>query len=297
MLTTLANFMRTGLRPAHLNQRMPLWHPDLPVVIFWSQKSGCTTVVKWFLYQIGELQAAEAHSHWVHDYENAVLKMRPGYRDGCYAAIKAGRPVIKFVRDPAARAYSSYLELCNPRVKNSPLWHDLRRQVLDAIVPGHAVDLDYTFSFHDFVDWLEHADLERIDGHVRGQYVPAEDHLLVEALPIERLETHFAALARRFDLKPVEGEMVRIYASGHHHKKTTDLTGAALEQALQLGVPLQRPRHFALPHVSTARLAGTDLGGRLTRIFARDYEAYPFYQLAHSSASHTASAGMRPHAH
>ncbi len=285
MLTALTNLVRPGLKPAQLNQRMPLWHPDLPFVVLWSQKSGCTTVVKWVLYQVGELQAAEAHSNWIHDYENQVFKAQPGYRDGIFAAIKAGRPVIKFVRDPAARAYSSYLELCHPRVKRSPLWGNLRRQVLDHIVPGHNVDLEYTFSFADFLDWLESIDLAGIDGHIRGQYLPYEDHLLVEALPIERIETHFAALARRFDLKPVTADLERIYRSGHHHAKSGEMSGHALEQALQLGVPLNRAADFALPRVDTARLAGTQMGQRLARLFARDYAAYPYYTPAKGHAA------------
>ena len=155
MLSTLAGLVRFGPKVSELGQRLALWHPELPLIVLWSQKSGCTTVVKWVLYQVGELEAAERHSNWVHDYENQVFKARTGYRDGLKQALRDGRPVVKFVRDPAARAYSGYLELCNPRVVRSAFWQGLRRQVLAHLAPAHAVNLDYTFSFHDFVGWLE----------------------------------------------------------------------------------------------------------------------------------------------
>lgn len=33
-----------------LHQRTPLFHEDFPLILLWSEKSGCTTLLKWFFY-------------------------------------------------------------------------------------------------------------------------------------------------------------------------------------------------------------------------------------------------------
>lgn len=277
MLATLARIIGKGLAPQQLKQRPPLWHADLPFVVLWSPKSGCTTVVKWFFHQLGLLDAAEKHHKWVHEYENKVFKADPGYLPGCCEALKAGRPVVKFVRDPAARAYSGYLEFCSPRVPQDLGWQKLRRLALVHLTGSDSTDLECGFSFLQFLDWLEATDLSKIDGHLRPQFLDYERHLRIEALAIEDAKSHFRALELRFGLKSHTELEARIYESVHHNAKKIDLEGPALERLLSLAVPIRRHKDFPLPAVDTRRLLGTETGTRIARLFARDYQAYPQY--------------------
>ena len=32
--------------------RFPHFHPDFPLLLFWSPKSGCTSLANWFFFQI-----------------------------------------------------------------------------------------------------------------------------------------------------------------------------------------------------------------------------------------------------
>ncbi|HFJ9467067.1 TPA: RNA methyltransferase, partial [Bacillus cereus] len=32
--------------------RVPHFNPNFPLILFWSQKSGCTSLAHWFFYQI-----------------------------------------------------------------------------------------------------------------------------------------------------------------------------------------------------------------------------------------------------
>ncbi|MEC3122054.1 glyoxalase, partial [Bacillus thuringiensis] len=36
----------------------PHYHRKFPIILFWSQKSGCTSLANWFFYQIDLLQTA-----------------------------------------------------------------------------------------------------------------------------------------------------------------------------------------------------------------------------------------------
>ena len=63
----------------------------------WSEKSGCTAIVKWFFWQLDLLDEAVKHHPWVHNYENDVFKKRPGYTHDYLKAINDGLPVLKFV--------------------------------------------------------------------------------------------------------------------------------------------------------------------------------------------------------
>ncbi|PEC57548.1 RNA methyltransferase, partial [Bacillus wiedmannii] len=38
--------------------RVPHFHKDFPLILFWSQKSGCTSLAHWFFYQINLFKEA-----------------------------------------------------------------------------------------------------------------------------------------------------------------------------------------------------------------------------------------------
>src|SRR5215813_12880764 len=106
---------------AGVELRVPLWHEAFPFVILWSEKSNCTAVAKWFFLQIGRLDEALAYSPWIHDFEIKVYKTGD-YIRRCVDAINSGAKVVKFVREPYARTYSGYLELCRPHF-DEPVEH------------------------------------------------------------------------------------------------------------------------------------------------------------------------------
>ena len=44
----------------------PLISQKNKLAVFFSAKTGCTTLVKWFFTQTGQIDEALAYSHWVH---------------------------------------------------------------------------------------------------------------------------------------------------------------------------------------------------------------------------------------
>ena len=90
-----------------LEQRTPLFDADFPLIFLWSEKSGCTTLVKWFFDQLGLLDDALEYSGWVHDYENQVFRASGGYLIDLESALrKRDKTVVKLVRDPYQRSLS-----------------------------------------------------------------------------------------------------------------------------------------------------------------------------------------------
>lgn len=101
-------------------KRTPYYNKSLPSMLSWSQKAGCTTVLRWFLYQVGLLDDALAFVSTmvglnIYSYENQVLQADPDYRTGVVSNLKAGGLVINFIRCPYERAFSGYILLYKPR--------------------------------------------------------------------------------------------------------------------------------------------------------------------------------------
>lgn len=59
--------------------RAPHFHPNFPLILFWSQKSGCTSFANWFFSQIGLYEIAMQYNPSIHNYEYDIYKSKAGY--------------------------------------------------------------------------------------------------------------------------------------------------------------------------------------------------------------------------
>ena len=154
---------RESLLPLVL-KRTPFQHQQVPFIVCWSQKSGCTSVLKWFFYHAGLLDEAMRHQELnlnleIHNYENNVFKARPGYKDELIEQILAGKPVIKFLRCPYERLFSSFMHLNNIRFlllreegQTTPGMM-LRQNILEFIYEK-PTDIDQPISFPGYLAWM-----------------------------------------------------------------------------------------------------------------------------------------------
>ncbi len=53
------------------------FNPNFPLILFWSQKSGCTSLAHWFFYQINLFKQAIKYNSFIHHYENEIYKKLP----------------------------------------------------------------------------------------------------------------------------------------------------------------------------------------------------------------------------
>lgn len=131
--------MEPRILSSWLRHRTPHYHAEVPFVVCWSQKSGCTVVLKWFLYHAGLLEEAVRYHtgagvNSVQRFAAEVLKGNSDYRAVLGEKLASGLPAICFVRCPFERAFSSYLHLHNPLFAENPGLRapalQLRRKIL-----------------------------------------------------------------------------------------------------------------------------------------------------------------------
>lgn len=261
-----------------LDYRRPLYKEGFPFVIFWSEKAACTVVSKWFFLQLGQLDEALRYSKWIHNYEARFIRTnKVEYLESVVAALKAGVPAIKFVRDPYARAYSGYLEMQRPGALTNPTnWAtQARRTVISEIATPNA-SIEYTFSFRQYLLWRATKRNNEVDAHLAEQYVPRDRFIRMRAVKIENARLAFQRLEEEFDLPVRSAEHDHIFSSDHHHDKGVGYSAEEIEKIIELGVPLRRPPTFRLPKFARDIALRTGLDDLVRVSFGRDIELYGY---------------------
>lgn len=219
-MSRLSRFVRSVSMPlddSWQHRLLPLQQKGFPVAVCWSAKSGCTTVLKWFLQQTGRLEEAVAHSDWVHNYREQRLCTSHAYRWHCERLFKHGRPgtsIIKVIRDPASRAVSSFLHFlrCGADVK---LWaHAARVAQWKAVAK---LDRQRGISFRQFLLFVNAQQPIRAetDLHFRPQYDDLQDPRVDTLLPLEDLAAGLEAVEKRHGLPHVD--LRGLSQSAHHN--------------------------------------------------------------------------------
>lgn len=199
----------------------PLAYRDFPIVVCWSPKAGCTTVLKWFLEHNGLLDEAIAFSPWVHDYRASRLCAGDDYRRQCeqlFVHRSADRFIIKVIRNPDLRAVSGYLHFLR--------WGHDAGWSAGAVVSGWKREVGLGgqrgLSFRQFLRFLadERNRGRAIDPHFRPQFEPLQDPLVHAHIPLERISDGLVEVERLFRLKHVD--LGRLGGSNHHNPPTRD---------------------------------------------------------------------------
>lgn len=266
-----ALFPHDGLRE---HQRVPLYHPDAPFILITSQKAGSTLGVAWFFSHAGLLEAAKAHDDFVHRYEQEVFLTRPGYIGELEEALRV-LPVFKLVRDPASRAFSSYMALqVIDALKPEDHRYAIRRQI--ARTQGLAGP-DAPMPFAAFLAWAAEQDHRRLDGHEARQFNLYEDELPQGAPELIRLEETaeaLPALEERFGLpRTSKSALEALGASGHYVPKAEDPEG--FRRIVHEGVEL--PRRGKSPALDRKVLAeDAAILGHFLKAYGEDYRRYGY---------------------
>ena len=235
-LVTMANNL--------VRYRCPLYTKEFPIILLYSEKSGCTAAIKWFFWQTGLLDDALTISHWVHNYENSVFKKTPNYRSDLVQHLCSNdKRIIKFVRDPFERAVSSYLILLGaaarkPNHFSHRHWENICRHIY-----GRPDD-PRGLSFRDFLMYLCETStvVGEADGHFAQQFRIEEQFFPVET---HRLGNMFKVL------KSLESEMhlptsdAAVLESRHHRVYDKSFSTVVADVRFEKGAFAdQRPPQF-----------------------------------------------------
>lgn len=255
-------------------RRAPLHGAEFPLVLLLTEKAGCTSLTKWFLFHVGKLDEATRYHPWVHRYRLNVLYQQPGYYwQALRLLVFPSKPVIKLVRNPYDRAVSSYLStLSNAHGSNARSW----AIDLVAAIRAHAGKPPApvpAMSFRDFVRFLAVNGTERSDVncHVACQYMAGEEARLDRIIKLERFVEEIRRLEAEFKLP--ESPLDRITKSGHHRTRDrledpVSAVGPDLEFTSQQIRNGNSPLYEAMYDDETRRL--------VRECFAADFRAYGY---------------------
>jgi len=213
---------RAGRPSVFARRRVPLHDPDFPLVLLFSPKCGCTSLVKWFLFQTGGLENAEDHAIWIHQFRTRVLNERPGYREEAVRLmVSCERPIIKLVRHPCDRAVSSYLHTL--RGANSRRENDWARKLIASARGYHGLNPTPAdaLSFRCFLAYLafRRCDFPLVNTHVAHQFLRAEAGKVTRLLKLENFLEDIRLLEADYGLPQAP---VSLFESAHHRRRTVD---------------------------------------------------------------------------
>lgn len=242
--------------------RIPHFHKDFPLILFWSHRSGCTTLANWFFFQIGLFNEAKKYHDFIHYYEFWVYKNNTNYipelQNGLLTAEKA---VCKLVRNPYTRAVSSFLLLAdNPYA--IPQWESIRQYLYNDKYSNRGI------SFKQFLYYVRALGPNSVamDIHFSQQYVPGEENFIQHYIPLEDFNTQITKIEHTYDL--VKSNLALLTNSGHHRSHKMMYTGSYAELSITDAAFPRFPTYKSFYDEETMAL--------VTEIYAQDFEMYPY---------------------
>jgi hypothetical protein len=257
--------------------RRILHAPDFPLVLLFTPKAGCTSLTKWFLFQVGKLEEATEYHHWIHRYRMNVLSRQEGYKEEAVRLLRGReKPVVKLVRNPYSRAVSSFLSTLNNAHGRAPKsWaHELI--VAARAHAGKPIGDGTALSFHDFVGFAAANGTEhrQINGHVARQHAAGEERLGARIIKLEQFAVDIRQLESEYNL--VQSPLDLITLSQHHRSASRNGATAPVWSAA-LEITTEQVRQFRKSGTPSYDTLYDDTSRRLVREgFAADFEAYGY---------------------
>ncbi|WP_158234681.1 sulfotransferase family 2 domain-containing protein [Lentibacillus sediminis] len=180
---------------------LPLYKKEFPIIFFWSPKSGCTSLIKWYYFQIGLLQKAIDYNPWIHFYRMEVYEKQENH------GIKIAEQLLndkkdsyKLVRNPYKRAVSSFFATI------------ATEQLMNSVAP----DINNGLSFKQFLYRIKDIGVKKgvIDAHIAQQYIEEEELIIQNYIQLEHFSTGIKAIENKYNLlhPPVEN-----FVKSPHH--------------------------------------------------------------------------------
>jgi hypothetical protein len=272
-VSRLTRFLRSVYSQRVDGCLLPLQQPGFPVAVCWSAKSGCTTVLKWFLAQTGLLDEALAYNDWIHVYRQDKLFATKGYAVQCERLFKSGQRntvIIKVIRDPTSRAVSSFLHFLRNE-HDLEHWPDAAELTRWKAAVGLAGQQG--LSFQQFLMYVAAQQVNRrlVDPHFRPQYDEQQDSRVDTYVRLEDLSTGLRAVEERCGLPHVDVGSLSI--SPHHNPATANHDWPT--HVSEYPADRSTLDEFGTPPVQAFLDAETRL--LIRTAYWNDYEAYGHY--------------------
>lgn len=217
MLIQLTNKLDFKTIENHTKFKQPLYHKEFPLILFWSPKSGCTSLVKWFFFQNGLLEKAIKYDPWIHKYRNKVYQKQMNYTGNLIRGIlSAKKDTIKLVRNPYKRAISTFLHVLS------------YNNLIDEI----GVDVNKGLSFKQYLYKIRRigVNINSINPHIAQQYIGNEEYYIRNYIFLEEFNDAIRKIEENYKL--LKSPYSEITTSFHHNTDKMTVIGEHAETVL-----------------------------------------------------------------
>ncbi len=235
----------------------PLYSKEFPVMFFWSPKSGCTSLIKWFYFQLGILNEALDYDPWVHTYRMEVFQKQNDYMRNAILTLHdtKDKEVYKLVRNPYTRAVSSFLFAFS--------FDEAMNSVAPEAVNG-------SISFKEFLYKVKNNEHGRIDTHISKQYVQNEEAYVTKYIRLENFASEMAAIEKSYGLLASPLEEI---TKSHHHN--ADKISAGINQSFaDVKLSKQSLRNMSLPDYR--HFYDEETKNLVQELFTDDFKTYGY---------------------
>lgn len=252
--------------------RLPLYNKNFPLILFWSQKSGCTIFVKWFFFQLGLLDRALQYNPWVHYYREQIYEQQKNYKENLVEEILLSRKdTIKLVRNPYYRAISSFIALSRNvllRNKRQQEWKKIKKCLYNCKRYNDEKLLE-NISFKQFLYYLKKngAKIGLVDGHRAQQYINNEETYVSNYIHLENFNSYIHEIEGKYELLD---SPETILTSKHHQAHKMRKQGHYAEKIITEEI---FSKNFLPTYDSFYDRETTEL---VNEIFKKDFEVYGY---------------------
>jgi len=251
--------------PKYMNEKelatfepSPFICPDKKLMLMISGKCGSTFATCWLLFQMNLLDAVFFYSDRANDFFEIYLKSN-GYLKHRYDFIEdKNYTVIKIVRNPYERVVSSYFQALAGAGSRGPI---------DSFL-GRRTTKKKTFSFAEFISYLESIDLNRCDPHQQAQLHPLEKYGVIKPshiIDLKNMNKKLRDLEKELNLKEAPLEEIQSRISHHTIRYKTDkFCGEEYFPGWETEYPIADDFY------------NEELRERVAALYKEDYEAYGF---------------------
>lgn len=253
-----------GAPPPLAKARTPLFHPDVPVIVLWSEGAGRTVATAWFLAQAGHPpRGGESLAEAV-----VAIAGREGRRRELDRALRTrSHHVVKVVRDPLDRAASAFLALVGGG--GQPAWAQDHWREAERWLAARGRDPGAGISFLDHLAVLAGPAARSRPGAFAPQHMRGEDETIDEVVPVERFAQWTEDAAPRLGLRVVDAAVWRPPA-----RPAGDPAGTAALGSRPEAVPIRRGGLSDGRLPSVAALVNERSIPAIRTAYAPDFAAY-----------------------
>ncbi|KAB2399244.1 MULTISPECIES: sulfotransferase family 2 domain-containing protein [Bacillus cereus group] len=243
--------------------RVPHFHKDFPLILFWSQKSGCTSLAHWFFYQINLFKEAIKYDSFIHNYEYDVYKNSTNYLIQVATALQIKeKDTYKLVRNPYRRAVSSFTSLISPPNTSHPAWRPIRLFLYGDETCNKPI------SFKLFLYYLKAhmTKLDEVDPHYTQQYIEGEEEFVTNYIYLENFNTGISKLEEEYKLK--KSPLDLLSKSWHYQASKMVYKGVYAEADITTPIFPRFPTYDSFYDAETIQL--------VREVFAKDFNMYHY---------------------